>query len=112
MRKAFEVENTDSKEKFTMILEPELKEVHTFDTSEDVGKKLQMVYKEVDGNLEPTFCEDFVLGLLKANPSGCKTAEEYYNRLYNKALSTDHNTNIKLLGNVDPDTIQPLDEVR
>lgn len=110
-RQAFEVENVQTRENFTQVYEPELKEIQFFNTSRGVGKKLELVYREKDGDLIPTFCKDFVLGEMAPNPLGCKTAYTYFTALYEKSLNIVKSHPIVFLGWVDPDTIEPLDEI-
>lgn len=92
-RKAFEVEDINTRENFTFVYNPYDKSVKLYDTSRGKGKVLLTNHKK-----------DF--------PFECKTAEEYFNYLYRKSIGLiEHDYEIYFLGWVDPDTIQPLAEL-
>lgn len=105
-RQAFEVENIRNRNNFTFVFEPTTKQVDMFDTSRQVGKRLEMTYREKGGLLLP------VGGPRNANmnPLDCFHAYDYFKALYDKSLR-GLSGDICFLGWVDPDTIQPLAEL-
>lgn len=108
MKKAFEIEDINNRNNFVMLLDD--KKVLSYDTSRGAGNTLELTYTEEDGNLVPTFCTDFVLGGLQINPLGCKSAEEYFNKLKDKAMTEYADHGVAFLWWVNPETFEPLNK--
>jgi hypothetical protein len=111
IRQAFEIEDISSRKNFTFEYDPILKMVIMHNTSRGVGKRFDFAYKEVNRRvygdcLSPIDDEGQYKSGFTVNPLNCKTAWEYFQKLRIKPTDGRH----FILGFVDPDTIQPLDE--
>lgn len=100
MRKAFEVEDINTRQNFTFRLDVEKNTVQMLDSSlpHRSSKSGELLYEFPTDKSPPHF------------PFGCKDAQEYFDFIYGKAVNGDpDHPGVYFLGWVDPETLQPLE---